>query len=253
VKPGHVVLDLGTGSGIMALFAARAGARKVYTVEIGDYLSRASARVFAENGFAERIVPLRMDARDLTLELIEKPDVVVCEMITTGLIGEMQAPVINALKGAAIIDEHTLIVPASLDIRVTLVHVDFTFFGFQVPFPMFVDYFSREFERPYERLSPTLCLRSIDFGQPFAETLSAEAEFGISKSGEVNGLLFESSTKVADGVQLDGCISYCQPVIVPAPVHVAAEGGRIHLSLEYEMGQGFDKMRLDLRVTNRSR
>lgn len=91
------MLDLGTGSGIMAIFAS-AGARRVYAVEIGSYLSQVSQQIFQRNGYGDRIVPLRLDARAVTLDCVEKPDVVICEMVTTGLIGEMQGVVINSLK-----------------------------------------------------------------------------------------------------------------------------------------------------------
>lgn len=46
---GKTVLDVGTGSGILALFAAKAGARKVYAVEATD-MAKHARRLVEANG-----------------------------------------------------------------------------------------------------------------------------------------------------------------------------------------------------------
>lgn len=46
---GKVVLDVGTGSGILAIFAAQAGARKVYAVEATDMAKVAKRLVDSNN------------------------------------------------------------------------------------------------------------------------------------------------------------------------------------------------------------
>ena len=49
VQPGDAVLDLGTGLGLLACFASRAGARHVYAIEATDAISLAQ-QVAEENG-----------------------------------------------------------------------------------------------------------------------------------------------------------------------------------------------------------
>jgi predicted RNA methylase len=92
VKEGDIVADLGTGTGILAMFAVDAGAEKVYAVEANSQLCKFLKEIFKENGY-ENIHLIQGDARKITLP--EKIDVAICEMISTGLIKEMQVPVMN--------------------------------------------------------------------------------------------------------------------------------------------------------------
>lgn len=51
---GKVVLDVGCGTGILSMFAARAGARKVYAVDASNVAYKAMRNIKA-NGFQEVI------------------------------------------------------------------------------------------------------------------------------------------------------------------------------------------------------
>ena len=94
VRPGDIVLDVGAGSGILSVFAARAGAARVYAVE------RTSAAVLAQelaaaNGVAEIVQVIHGDVMDV--ELPERVDVIVSEWLGGFGIDEgMLVPVIVA-------------------------------------------------------------------------------------------------------------------------------------------------------------
>jgi len=77
VAPGSVVLDIGTGPGIMALLACRAGAARVYAVEPGDVIEIAR-EVAAANGFADRI--RFVQAMTTEIDLPERVDGIVSEI-----------------------------------------------------------------------------------------------------------------------------------------------------------------------------
>ena len=250
VRPGDTVLDLGSGSGIMALLAARAGAARVFAVEVGPYLSRVSRQVFDESGYGAKIESLRIDARKLDLAKVPKPDVVTCEMITTGLIGEMQGPVLSSLRQAGLIDHQTRLIPAALTTSIALVNADFTFYGFDLRFPLFIDYFSRSFEQRVDLLSEAKELHSVNFLDDFDEHIAARCLLVANTTGSVDGLLLTSTTLFPDGSGVGTCVSYCQPVVLPVrPAIPVKKGDVMGVKVHYRMGGGFDSLRYEAKLT----
>ena len=77
ITPASVVLDIGTGPGILALLACRAGARKVYAVEPGDVIQLAR-EASAANGYADRIQFIQAMTTDI--ELPERVDGIVADI-----------------------------------------------------------------------------------------------------------------------------------------------------------------------------
>uniref|UniRef100_H3GC39 type I protein arginine methyltransferase n=1 Tax=Phytophthora ramorum TaxID=164328 RepID=H3GC39_PHYRM len=80
-----VVLDVGTGSGILAFFAAKAGARKVYAVELSN-MAECARELVAANGLSDRITVIKGKMEEV--ELPEQVDVVVSEPMGFFLVHE---------------------------------------------------------------------------------------------------------------------------------------------------------------------
>ncbi len=68
VAPGDAVLDIGTGTGVLAMLAAKAGATAVHAVDQADVAEVARGLIRA-NGLDDRVTVHRTAARDLRLPL----------------------------------------------------------------------------------------------------------------------------------------------------------------------------------------
>lgn len=77
VRPGSVVADIGTGTGILALLACRAGARRVYAIE-PDAAIAVARQIARANGFADRIEFIERTSTAVTLP--EPADVIVSDI-----------------------------------------------------------------------------------------------------------------------------------------------------------------------------
>ncbi|KAL7887737.1 hypothetical protein AOLI_G00054580 [Acnodon oligacanthus] len=82
---GKAVLDVGAGTGVLSVFCAQAGARKVYAVEASSIAEQA-ARVVRLNGLADRVEVVRGAVE--RAELPEKVDVIVSEWMGYALLHE---------------------------------------------------------------------------------------------------------------------------------------------------------------------
>lgn len=78
VKPGMTVLDVGSGTGVWACVAARAGAKRVVAVEFSDIVEQTRITV-KRNGFEGIVEVLHADILELKLD--ERFDLVIHELI----------------------------------------------------------------------------------------------------------------------------------------------------------------------------
>lgn len=94
VKPGMLVLDIGTGTGLLAMMAARAGAAEVVACEMDPRLAEIATEIVRRNGFADRIKVVARKSTELKLgqDLPRRADLVVSEILDSSVIGEGMLP-----------------------------------------------------------------------------------------------------------------------------------------------------------------
>ena len=118
VRRGDIVLDVGAGSGILSLFAARAGAARVYAVEQTS-IAVLAQDLAAANGVAEIVRVIHDDVMDV--DLPERVDVIVSEWLGGFGIDEgMLCPVIAARDRW--LKPEGIMIPRSVTAWAALVH-----------------------------------------------------------------------------------------------------------------------------------
>lgn len=77
VRPNDAVVDLGCGPGIFALLACKAGARRVYAIDLNGVVDF-GRQLAAANGYSEQILFMRGDSRQIHLP--ERVNVIVSDV-----------------------------------------------------------------------------------------------------------------------------------------------------------------------------
>ncbi|HYJ30113.1 MAG TPA: 50S ribosomal protein L11 methyltransferase [Allosphingosinicella sp.] len=117
---GKTVLDIGAGSGLLSMIAARAGAAHAYAVEANATLAETAREIVGANGLADKVTVIGRHSTKLTREEIGGgADLIVSEIFSHHLVGEGALPSLrHAMRELGRPGARML--PASASIRVAL-------------------------------------------------------------------------------------------------------------------------------------
>jgi type II protein arginine methyltransferase len=87
---GAHVLDIGSGSGLLSMMAARAGATNVVSCESVSLIARTAEAIVNDNGYADQVTVISKPSTSLTVgkELADKADILVSEILSSDLLAE---------------------------------------------------------------------------------------------------------------------------------------------------------------------
>ena len=126
VSTGTSVLDIGTGSGLLSMMAARAGATPIYACEMHERLAEAAKEITKINGYGEVIQVFNKKSTSLKIgeEIPEKVDLVISEILDAGALGEGALPSIrHAVQNLAKPDAR--LIPAKVHLFGQLIEIPF--------------------------------------------------------------------------------------------------------------------------------
>jgi type II protein arginine methyltransferase len=111
---GKRVLEIGTGTGLLSMLAARAGAKSVVTCEAVDVIAERAREIVAQNGLKDRVKVVGKRSTDLVGgdDLPERAEVLITETFSSNLLDEGIIPTIEHAH-EHLLAENALVIPAA--------------------------------------------------------------------------------------------------------------------------------------------
>ncbi len=269
VKPDDVVMDIGTGTGVLATCAALAGVRKVYAVESSG-IAEVAARVFAANGVTDRVSLMRERSTSLTLP--ERATVLVTETIGNDPLDEQMLEIVADAK-KRLLTPDARIIPSAIEIWGIAVDIPRTVLERHVFTKRKVEGYHKDYGidfSPLEEhrlscsepimldsrdvatwpLAEPVLLASIDMTKPFDTSISTRAGLQVSRESKHLGIMLAFRATLAPGVVLSTLPADFDPTshwahaLFPAfdCLEVAAEA---HIVIDYNYDRGTTTVRVN--------
>jgi len=221
VRPEDVVVDIGTGTGILATRAALAGARRVYAVESSG-IAEVAARMFESNGVADRVTLVRRRSTSATLP--ELASVLVTETIGNDPLDEQLLEIVADAKQRLLLPG-ARIIPSAIQIYALAVDVPRKLLEKHVFTARKLEEYRAAYEMDFSVLAdhqlsstepimveskdvakwpqgPPVLLAEVDFSKPFETWLASRVAVTVSHDTRHLGIVLAFRAKLAEGIVL---------------------------------------------------
>jgi predicted RNA methylase len=199
---GGTVLDIGSGSGLLSMMAARHGANHITTCEVVSMVAEKAKIIIERNGFKNQIQVINKLSTNLIVgeDIPNKADILVTEIFDNGLLGEFALSAISHAR-KNLLEPEAKIIPAGAKVYAILIDSDEIYKNHRVekisnfdlsPFNQFSTYGSVGYhldKMNYSSLSEVTSIFEFDFYQD-KQNESKSISFDIIKSGTAHAIAF---------------------------------------------------------------
>lgn len=204
VRAGDAVLDVGTGTGLHAMFACRAGARVVYAVDDSPVIDLARAVALA-NGFDERIVFVHAAVQDIAIP--EQVDVISAHLGLVDTLALVPQVVSRHLRaGGTVIPAGAELYCAPVESHRAYEQIDFWAaahygFSFEPIRRVAVHSLHAYSAAPAEILGDPVRVGAVSFSAPLLP-LTTGARFEMLRDGQLHGVAMWYVEHLSSGLAL---------------------------------------------------
>ncbi len=228
VKKGDIVLDVGSGTGVLGMFAAKAGAKKVYCVEADDRFVPVIKQNIINNNLQDVMEVIHSDAAEVSFDF--KFDVIIGELLDTGLFNEPQVQVMNIVN--KFLKEGGKMLPQDCKSWVTPVSAQKELYGIDITYDARYEMLSGD-----DYLSDKILYDEVFFDKFVPVDLKSSVEFTANKDSFMNAVRIDSESKLSENFSAGESRFLFGPIIifVKNPLNVYS-GHRYKIDLEYKRG-----------------
>jgi methylphosphotriester-DNA--protein-cysteine methyltransferase/predicted RNA methylase len=215
VKSQDVVLEVGAGTGLLAMMAARARASLVVSCESVVPIAHVARRIVAANGLSDNVEIVAKSSFELRIgqDLPTRADVLVTETVDCGLLGEGILPIVRHAR-EHLLAKHARVIPAAARVYCSLLESaaihrnNFAREAAGLDVSLFNRFSTREhfpvrlFTWDHKLLSAPAPFFDFDFQSGTLESRETEVHVAVDHSGWVHGIVFWFDLKLADDVRL---------------------------------------------------